>query len=99
MKLSDLFEYSTIDYEHNELIKKTIRKYANDPHKIIDSAIGLVYAVYQELGLDIPNNMKHEKYDEFNDFCIYATKELNKSQRKGVRDDRWKITKDDSPWH
>jgi hypothetical protein len=43
--------------------------------------------------------MKHENYDEFNDFCIYAAKELNKSQRKGVRDDRWKITKDNSPWY
>ena len=99
MKLSELFENTGFDYEHNELIKKSIRKYANDPHKTIDSAIGLVYAVYHELGLDIPNNMKDDNYDEFNDLCIYAAKELNKSQRKGIRDDRWKINKDDSPWH
>lgn len=102
MRLSELFEdltfNSSMDYEHDLMIKKTVRKYANDPHKIIKSAIGLVYDVYKELGLEIPNDMDDDKYEEFNNICIYAARELQKSQNKGVRDDGWKMTKDDSPW-
>lgn len=88
-----------LDYEHNELIKKTIRKYVNDPHAQIDSAVGLVKKVYNELGIEIPTYGDKEKYDSYNDITIFAVKELQKSMEKGVRDDSWKITKDDSPFN
>jgi hypothetical protein len=88
-----------LDYEHNELIKKTIRKYVNDPHAHIDSAVGLVNKVYSELGIEKPKFSDTEKYDAYNDITIFAVKELQKSMQKGIRDDSWKITKDDSPFN
>lgn len=87
-----------LDYEHNELIKKTIRKYVNDPHVQIDSAVGLVKKVYSELGIELPKYSDTEKYEDYNDINIFAVKELQKSTEKGVRDDSWKITKDNSPF-
>jgi hypothetical protein len=88
-----------LDYEHNELIKKTIRKYVNDPHVTIDSAVGLVKKVYAELGIEIPKFSDSAKYKDYEDINIFAVKELQKSTEKGIRDDSWKITKDDSPFN
>jgi|688.fasta_scaffold00062_21 hypothetical protein len=85
-------------YEHDQLIKKAIKKYAKDPYMIIDSAVGLVHKVYNELGLPIPTLLSDPEYDNFNANNIFAVKQLQKATMDGVRDDRWKITKDSSPF-
>jgi hypothetical protein len=97
VKLIELHEVVK-NYTNAQLINKSIKTCVNDPACKVESAVWLVNKCYRENNTPIPKDLNDEAYSTYVDTIIDTVKQLHKSTTKGIRDDSWKITADDSPF-